>query len=66
MVLDEKFHKTGGLHIVFLLYDTFCDGKKVISTAALLGIFFKPLNMSILMLFFVYFQLKTHLTEFKK
>jgi hypothetical protein len=41
MALEEKFHKTGGSHVNFLCPGTFCDVKKAVRTAALLGIFLK-------------------------
>jgi hypothetical protein len=40
MVLDKKFHKTGGSHISFHSWGIFWDVKKPVITAALAGDFF--------------------------
>jgi hypothetical protein len=44
MVLDKKFHKTGGSHVDFCSCGTFCDVKKSCKTAALPGDFFNALK----------------------
>jgi hypothetical protein len=44
MVLDKKFHKTGGSRIDFDSWVTFWDVKKPIITAALAGDFFNTLK----------------------
>ena len=58
MVPDGKFHKTGGSHIVFIICGTICDEKNIVLIAALPGVFFKPKNTSISMLFNSKFTLK--------
>jgi hypothetical protein len=44
MVLDKKFHKTGGSHIDFNSWGTFWEVKKAVITAALAGDFFNALK----------------------
>ena len=41
MALNKKFHKTGGSHVDFHCWGSFCDVKKTVITAALPGDFFK-------------------------
>jgi hypothetical protein len=41
MVLDEKYRKTGGSCIVFILYRIVFNEKKIVLAAALPGVFFK-------------------------
>jgi len=50
MDLEEKLHKTGGSHEVFISLALFCDENQIISTAALLGIFLMAKNVTILVL----------------
>ena len=63
LVLDENLIKTGGSHMVFLLYETFWEGKNVVSTPRH---FLKHINMMFLMPFILVFTAKNHYNFIKK
>ena len=50
-IFEQNLHKTRGSHMVFISCGTICDEKKIILVAAHPGVFLKPKNTSILMLF---------------
>ena len=52
--------------MVFLLYETFCEGKNIVSTAALLGVFFKAYKYDVLMPFIRVFTAKNHYNFIQK
>ena len=52
--------------MAFLLYETFWEGKNMVSTAALLGIFFKAYKYDVFNAIYPVFKAKNHNNFIKK